>query len=471
LIGSRAVAVLEALPYAAALIKLERERDDLQPKVTPTFRGAALEAQSTTEHEWILSGPSETGKTVADLWRFDSLLRATPFARAVILRKVRADMNGTVLETWRRIIAIRGGVSVYGGEEAKLYTYQNGARVFVAGMDRPGAALSSERDFIYVNQVEELGVEDWEYLSTRVTGRGTVTSTPMIFGDCNPGPPKHWIRTRPSLRVLESRHEDNPTLYTDDGQITPQGVRTISVLDKLTGVRFQRLRLGKWVAAEGVVYERFDRAVHVIPRFEIPASWRRLRVVDFGFTNPFVCQWWAIDGDGRAFRYREIYKTQRIVEDHARDIVRLSKGEQIEETIADHDAEDRATLERHGVSTIAAEKEITPGIQEVQARLSAAGDGKPRIFFLEDSLVERDEELAAAHRPVCTEDEFEVYAWPKDAAGASLKEVPVKQNDHGMDAARYLARHLDSSPQVDWHQIDPARDMGLAFAAADAGGL
>lgn len=432
-----AVAVTEALPYAAAIWKLRA----VKPIESPTFRGAALEAQTITDHEWMLAGPAETGKTFSGLYRLDSLMRSTPKATAVIVRKVRADMNGSVLQTWRRVIAIRGGVDVYGGEEAKFYTYPNGSRVYVAGMDRPGAALSSERDFIYVNQAEELDLEAWETLTTRCTGRGCVTTTPMIFGDCNPGPFTHWIVNRPSLRVLQSVHTDNPTLY-DDGNLTEQGTRTMAVLHNLTGVRRARLLEGKWVSAEGTVYD-FNRAVHLVPRFDIPAEWRRLRTIDLGYTNPFVCQWWAMDPDGRAFLYREIYRTGRLAEDHARQIVELSKGERIEVTVADHDAEDRATLARYGVSTMPAFKAISVGIQAVQKRLAIAGDGKPRLFVMEGALVERDDTLDAAKKPVCTADEFEVYAWPKGADGKALKEEPVKAFDHGMDALRYFVAHVD----------------------------
>ena len=36
-------------------------------------------------------------------------------------------------------------------------------------------------------------------------------------------------------------------------------------------------------------------------------------MVDFGYTNPFTCQWWAMDHDGRLYLYREIFH-QEIIE-------------------------------------------------------------------------------------------------------------------------------------------------------------
>jgi hypothetical protein len=112
--------------------------------------------------------------------------------------------------------------------------------------------------------------------------------------------------------MIESRHEDNPT-------VTESYLET---LQALTGVRYQRLYLGKWVAAEGIVYEEWDRKLHMLDRFEIPRNWPRYWAIDFGFTNPFVWQAWATDPDGRLIRYKEIYMSQRLVEDQARLIQR-----------------------------------------------------------------------------------------------------------------------------------------------------
>jgi phage terminase large subunit len=156
-----------------------------------------------------------------------------------------------------------------------------------------------------------------------------------------------------------------------------------------------------------------------------------------------VCSWYAIDGDGRMYRYREIYLTQRLVQDHAALITKLSAGEHYEATIADHDAEDRATLHAAGIKTIAAHKAVSTGIQAMQARLRPAGDGRPRLYFLRDSLVERDPVLTEAARPCSAEEEIEGYIWLPAANGRPAKEEPLKEDDHGMDCARYAVSYLD----------------------------
>ncbi len=250
--------------------------------------------------------------------------------------------------------------------------------------------------------------------------------------------------------MLESRHEDNPTLYGEDGAVTPFGASYMAKLDALTGVRYQRLRKGIWAAAEGLVYEDYDPHVHLIDRFEIPADWPRYWVIDFGFTNPFVLQWWAEDPDGRLYLYREIYRSQRLVEDHAKDALALVQNKEGVWTepvptaiICDHDAEDRATFTRHvGLPTHAAKKAKTKGIQSTQARFKIQPDGKPRIFFLRDSVVQRDQLLVDAGKPTSTVEELTGYVWPQGKVGDKAEE-PVKEDDHGMDDMRYMVAHRD----------------------------
>jgi len=230
-----------------------------------------------------------------------------------------------------------------------------------------------------------------------------------------------------------------------------------------------RLREGRWVSAEGAIYDEWRDDTHVVDPFEIPRDWPRFIAVDFGYVNPFVAQWWAVDGDGRMYLYREIYKTQRLVEEHADHMKRLTAGvkadewarmddearwkavrhgEKIEYVVCDHDAEGRATLEKHtGMRIVAANKAVLDGIQAVQARIKLQRDGKPRIMILRDALAERDADLVEAKLPTCTKEEISGYVW----SDKKTKEEPVKEDDHGVDTARYATASRDlglSKPTV-----------------------
>jgi len=114
-----------------------------------------------------------------------------------------------------------------------------------------------------------------------------------------------------------------------------------------------------------------------------------------------------------------------------------------EAILRDHDAEGRATLEKHlGVATMAANKSVSPGLQAVMKCLRVAEDGKPRLFLLRDAALARDPQLVAAKEPTATEEEFELYLWQEGIKDS----VPVKRYDHGLDALRYLCLYLDSPP-------------------------
>ena len=412
----------------------------------PAFRGGADRLFESKAHEAIVSGPYETGKTYAALYKLHALLCLFPHSRALMVRKTYKSIVGSAVVTYeKKVLPVppddpKCPVSKYGGEKPDFYQYPNGSRLYVGGMDNASKFLSAEYDFIYVNQAEELRLDDWEKLVGRATGRAGNAPYTQVFGDCNPDAPTHWIKQRAALQVIESRHEDNPRLYRD-GAWTEDGKRTIAILDGLTGLRYKRGRQGLWVAAEGQVYE-FDPAIHSLRRFDIPPDWRRIRAIDFGYTNPFVCQWWALDPDGRMIMYREMYMSKRTVRVHSEQINRLSVGERIEATVADHDAEDRATLKENGILTVAADKRISIGIEKVEERLKVAGDGKPRLFIMDDSLVELDQELKAAFKPTCIYQEFPVYAYPLAASGKPVKEVPIDMDNHSMDAMRYGVMHI-----------------------------
>jgi hypothetical protein len=111
----------------------------------------------------------------------------------------------------------------------------------------------------------------------------------------------------------------------------------------MTGMRKARLRWGKWVGGENLVYEDWDPSVHVISQGDfkkyVKASWKRDLTVDFGFTNAFCALWSAEDPEGRLYFYRELYGTQRKTRDWAHEICQVGgpDNERLRWVITDHD--------------------------------------------------------------------------------------------------------------------------------------
>lgn len=422
---------------------------------------AAWRSQAPIE---LLTGSAGGGKSRLAAEKLHGFLLRYPRAQGLMLRKTRESMSNSTVLFFERAIVGRTSACVHIPSKHR-FEYANGSILAYGGMKDDdqreqirSVGQAGGVDIAWLEEAHEFTRADFDEILARM--RGNAAGWRQVILSTNPDSDSHWINrdliVGGGAEVHYSSAADNPT--------NPADYRRM--LDLLTGVRRDRLRDGKWVAAEGLVWDGYDPAVHLIDRFPIPRDWRRVRVVDFGYSNPFVCQWHAIDGDGRSYRYREIYRTQCLVEDLAREIVELSKGEQIEATIADHDAEDRATLARHGVVTIAARKDVSPGIQAVEGRLRLQGDGKPRLYLLRDSLVHRDRALLDAHVPTCTEEEITAYVWPKAADGRALKEDPVKLNDHGCDCLRYLAMYLDNRPGEYVHKPSRAQPQTAGMREA-----
>lgn len=409
------------------------------------FRGKNADAQHNHDRELVLVGAAGTGKTLANLVYINRMMWTYPRLRVLIVRKIRADLAESALVTYERdVLGYDNPICAGARRDTRhAYHYPNGSTMVIAGIDRPGKVLSSEWDIVYAPECNQLDLNDWEMLSMRLSRTGNYPY-PQMRGDTNPDRPDHWLlgrRDDGKLSLLTTFHQDNPAYYdVTAGEWTPLGKAYMSGLMGLTGIRRARYLEGKWVMAEGAVYDGFSDALHVIDPFPIPADWPRYRSIDFGYTNPFVCLWAAADPDGRLYLYREIYKTQTLVEDHAARIEALREGERYQFTVADHDAEDRATLDRHGIPTRPANKAVSTGIQAVAERLKVAGDGKPRLFIFRDSLVDRDLALEATKKPTRTSAEFGGYVWNDKVR----KEEPVKADDHGLDALRYLVMAIDT---------------------------
>src|SRR4051812_10565702 len=177
-----------------------------------------------------------------------------------MIRKTLSSLGSTALVTWREHVvpeALHTGAIWFHGGNAQApaqYRYKNGSTITIGGMDKATKVMSSEYDAIYVQEAIELTEADWEALTTRL--RNGKVSFQQLMADTNPDIPTHWLKARADqgrTTMLNTRHEDNPVLFDAQGQVTSVGASYISKLDALTGVRKDRLRYGKWCAAEGLI--------------------------------------------------------------------------------------------------------------------------------------------------------------------------------------------------------------------------
>jgi Phage terminase large subunit len=426
--------------------------------------GANADAYASRQPEILSAGPAGSGKSLSHLVRIYWACRHNPLARCLILRKTRESLTESVLVTWERDVL--GAAHPILSRRPILrrvrqsYDFPNGSVVVVGGMDKPDKVLSSDYDIIYVPEATDIELSDWETLGGRLrTGSVRVDGVPFqqLLADCNPTTPHHWLYRRQAsglLKMYTSTHKDNPRYWNREANDwTPAGRTYLARLERMTGARRSRFLLGKWEAAEGVVYD-FDPKIHLLPADWMPdPKWPRVWGIDWGKTSPTVLGYWAVDPEGRMYAYREVYQT-RLRPDQlgkwATEEIGAGREPRPRAIVCDHDEERKKHFEKASglYLQLADKKDRDKGIEAMQARFDLADDGKPRIFFKPDSretLREKgpDHSLVDAGKPTSGLEELVGYVWDTEYK----EDTPIDYNDHFLDQARYVERYVSDNMQ------------------------
>ena len=131
-----------------------------------------------------------------------------------------------------------------------------------------------------------------------------------------------WTDPRRTQEWYEQTKKDLPNSYKAEYPATPEEA---------------------FEAAEGVAFGEFSYDIHVCEPFEIPSFWQKWMAVDNGYNDPFAWYWFAVDGDGVVYVYREYTRNPKkedkvAYSDQARKVVNLTGDEKIAYTVAGHDA-------------------------------------------------------------------------------------------------------------------------------------
>lgn len=277
-----------------------------------------------------------------------------------------------------------------------------------------------------IDQAEEL--LEKQYLDVtgrlRATGEGLTRQANL---SCNPSYPSHWIAKRfgflpgttpmPGCWGITAASADNPHLPPD----------YITRLNSYTGVMRERYVLGRWVAAEGAIYDNFRREVHVQRR---TGPWAYTLIgCDDGISDPAAYYRVDVDNDGRAHFSREVYARGLAMQHKVASVLALGTPDQVRAVVVDPSAASlKLELRKVGYVVIDADNTILPGIGAARERMESGVDGQPMTTI----------------DPCCKSliEEVEAYIWDPEAA----KETPVQGNDHACDVLRYISMHLYRPP-------------------------
>lgn len=168
----------------------------------------------------------------------------------------------------------------------------------------------------------------------------------------------------------------------------------------------------------GLVYKEFRREIHVTedkPKKVV----HRYGALDFGFNNPAALLDIEIDDDNVYWVTAEWYKTGQTHEQ----IAELAAEKRYNAVYPDpEEAAGIETLRRKQVNV----REVTKGKGSV-----VAGIDRVRELLKQNRL--------RVHKS-CQHliSEFEMYAYEEEKTGTNRDDLPVKENDHALDALRYV---------------------------------
>ena len=221
--------------------------------------------------------------------------------------------------------------------EFVLHDEFGGGVIAFRNLDDPSKYLSSEFALIEVDELTKNQKETFDFLRLRKRWPG-IERTKFI-GASNPGGIGHdwvkqlWIEKNfPSEETEKDQFHFIKALPQDNKYLPESYYNTLSSLpEKLR----KAYRDGNWDVFEGQYFSEWDKELHIVAPFLIPPNWKRFRAYDHGRDKPATCGWYAIDYDGRVYKYREFYKAGLNVDQIATEINRLSEGETYEYSVSD----------------------------------------------------------------------------------------------------------------------------------------
>lgn len=179
--------------------------------------------------------------------------------------------------------------------------------------------------------------------------------------------------------------------------------------------RFAQEYLADFRKQEGLVYKDFDRDIHLFDDSNSIREIKRIIGVDFGFTNPTAILTISIDYDNTYWVRNEFYKTNKTTEE----IINYCKTLNGNEFYPDPAEPDRIQqMKDSGLNVQEVSKDVEFGITCVQ-----------QMFRTNKLRIHKD----------CVNliSELETYRYPDKKPDKNEAELPVKENDHLMDALRY----------------------------------
>lgn len=402
---------------------------------------------AASETDVLYGGAAGGGKSYAML--VDPLRYAHRSAhRALIIRRSMPELRELIDKS--RELYPKAFPGCKYREVEKLWNFPSGAKIEFGFLERDADVYRYQGQaysWIGFDEITHLPTEfSWNYLASRL--RTTDPDiVPYMRCTANPGGVgAHWVKKRYidaevpntsfmgqdglSRKFIPARLEDNPYLALDG--------RYERMLKALPPTQRRQLLEGNWDVNEGAAFTEFSLEHHIIPPFEIPLHWERIKGIDYGYASESACIWATIDpSDGTLIVYRELYKKGLTGHDLGLIITEMELSDPFAVSgVLDTSAWSQTgttgptvgeTLVRQGHKLRRADKNRIQGKIQIHEYLKLQQSGRPRlqIFNTCPSLIR------------------ELQSIPLDKTRP--EDVDTHAPDHAYDALRYL---IMSRPRI-----------------------
>lgn len=364
----------------------------------------------------VHQGGTRSGKTYSILTALIELCHKNSGLVVTICRKTFPALRATAM---RDFFEILNREDIYNPDlhNKSDATYQLwGNMVEFISIDQPQKVRGRKRDVLFINEANEINLEDWRQLLLRTTGR--------VLIDYNPSDQFHWIYDevipREDAAFFQTTYKDNPFL--------PQSVVLEIERFKEADENFWRVYgLGERGASQATVFTHW-KEIDQIPNEFKPLNYG----LDFGYTNDptAIVQTFT---DGHGFAVDELCYATRLTNSDISKVLRDSGVTRSDVIICDS-AEPKSIdeIHAHGFNTHGARKgkdSVKNGIQFLHSR-----------------------PLLVTARSVNVIKELRNYKWKEDKNGKQLNE-PVDSFNHAIDAMRYAITFNQTNPNFGSYAI------------------
>lgn len=291
--------------------------------------------------ETLFGGAAGGGKSYGQL--VDALLYALkyPKSKQIIFRRTYPDLERSLirvsLELYPRSLA------EYNSSK-HTWNFTNGSIIDFGYIDNEKDVYkyqSAEYDVIRFDELTHFTEYMYVYMISRC--RGANKYPKGLKSSTNPGGIGHgWVKERfidigapNKIHECQLTEENKtvstrifiPSLLQDNKFLLENDPEYIIRLDNLPKNERDALKYGDWDIFDGKFFTEFKRDIHVIEPFKIPNDWYRYFVMDYGL-DMLAGYWIAVDYNGNAYVYREVYKPNLLVS-QARDLIKSMTDEEI----------------------------------------------------------------------------------------------------------------------------------------------